>query len=298
MPEIRKISVKELEELIIATCPAGQKVYGIPTGGTRLAELIKHLKSDTTLVDKPEEASLIVDDLVDSGKTFREWRGRFPGKEMYFAYAKFGMQNCTHVTVGEYTHKPKQWLTFPWDNGTGAEDIVIRLLQFIGESPDREGLKDTPKRFLKAWKHYTSGYDKDPASVLTAFEDGGENYSQMITLKDSPFYSMCEHHLAPFFGTITIAYIPNGKIVGLSKLIRLTDIYCRRLQVQERLTTQIAESIMKYVNPQGAGVIVKARHLCMESRGIEKTNSETVTSALLGNFRTDDIVRTEFLSFK
>ena len=177
-----------------------------------------------------------------------------------------------------------------------ASDIIQDLLYFIGEDPTREGLRETPERVLKAWRHWTSGYHKIPCNILKTFEDGGENYDQMVVVKDIPFYSMCEHHLAPFFGTATIAYLPNRRVVGLSKLSRLLDAFARRLQVQERLTTQVADCLQKHLRPKGAGVMLKARHLCMESRGISQQGHFTITSALRGEFMTDHKVRDEFLS--
>jgi GTP cyclohydrolase I len=176
------------------------------------------------------------------------------------------------------------------------EAIVRELLRCIGEDPDREGLKETPKRYLKAWKEWTSGYNVDPATVLKSFEDGGESYDEMVMVKGIPFYSHCEHHLAPFFGSVTVAYIPNRRIVGLSKLGRVVEIYARRLQVQERMTTQIADALWTHLKPRGVGVVVKARHLCMESRGLSKQGHETVTSALRGEFMEDPKVREEFLN--
>lgn len=175
--------------------------------------------------------------------------------------------------------------------------IIEDLLKFIGENPGRGGLRETPKRVLKAWMEWTSGYSQDPAEVLKVFTDGAEGYDQMVWQKDLPFYSMCEHHLAPFFGTATIAYIPKGKrVVGLSKLGRVLDIYARRLQIQERLTNLVADAIQINLKPKGVGVIIKARHLCMESRGYNKQGHHTVTSALRGEFMTDGKVRQEFLT--
>lgn len=174
--------------------------------------------------------------------------------------------------------------------------IIKSLLQYIGEDYQREGLRDTPGRVLKAWKEWTSGYHQNPAEVLKTFEDGWEGYNEMVIQKDLPFYSHCEHHLAPFFGTATIAYIPRTKIVGLSKLGRVLDIYAKRLQVQERLTTLVADAIYTHLNPKGTAVLIKARHLCMESRGISKQGHITVTSALRGEFMDDEKVRNEFYS--
>lgn len=175
------------------------------------------------------------------------------------------------------------------------EQSVVHMLQAIGEDTQREGLKETPARVARAWRTWFGGYDKCPKDALKVFEDGGENYDQMIVIKDIPFYSHCEHHIAPFFGTVTIAYIPNKKIVGLSKLSRLVDVFARRLQVQERLTTQIADTIVKHMEPIGVGVIVKARHLCMESRGIAKQGHHTITSAIHGALKENPETRAEFM---
>lgn len=177
-----------------------------------------------------------------------------------------------------------------------ALDSIRKLLGYVGEDITRGGLQETPKRVLKAWMDWTKGYEMDPASVLKVFEDGAESYDQMVVVKDIPFYSHCEHHMAPFFGTATIAYIPDGKIVGLSKLSRLLDVFARRLQVQERLTAQVADSIMEHLNAKGCGVVIKARHMCMESRGVCKQGHHTVTSALRGVIKDEADTRAEFLS--
>nr|DAK65896.1 MAG TPA: GTP cyclohydrolase I [Caudoviricetes sp.] len=176
------------------------------------------------------------------------------------------------------------------------KQIVKNLLAMIGENPDRGGLAETPERVVKAWRQWTSGYGKDPAEVLKVFEDGAEKYDQMVVVKDIPIYSHCEHHLAAIIGTATIAYIPNGKIVGLSKLSRLADIFARRLQVQERMTQQIADALQEHLQPLGCGVVIKARHMCMESRGVCQTGHHTVTTALHGKFKEDPQTRAEFLS--
>lgn len=176
------------------------------------------------------------------------------------------------------------------------QNIVHDLIGSIAEvDPSREGLLETPARVVKAWKHWTSGYNVDIAALLKTFEDGAENYDEMVMVKDIPIYSKCEHHLADIFGTATIAYIPNGRVVGLSKLSRVADAFARRLQVQERLTTQIADALNDNLLPKAVGVIVKARHMCMESRGICQQGHHTVTSALRGVFKTDPTARAEFL---
>lgn len=159
----------------------------------------------------------------------------------------------------------------------------------------RDGLRETPTRVARAWEFWTKGYREDPATLLKTFEDGAEGVDEMVMVKDIPFYSHCEHHMAPIFGTATVAYLPNGKIVGLSKISRLVDLFARRLQVQERLTCQVAEAMMEHLAPLGVGVVIKARHLCMESRGVCQQGHHTLTSALRGVFKDDPIVRAEFL---
>lgn len=179
---------------------------------------------------------------------------------------------------------------------TDYYSLVRNLLSMVGEDPEREGLRETPRRFIHALHEYTSGYEQDPADVLKVFEDGAEGYDQMVLVKDIPVYSLCEHHMAPFWGTASIGYIPDGKVVGLSKLARLTNVFARRLQVQERLTTQIGEALQTHLQPKGVGVVLRCRHMCMESRGVKTPGSYTVTSDLRGVLRTEGDPRTEFLS--
>jgi len=177
-----------------------------------------------------------------------------------------------------------------------SEQIIRDLLKYVGEDPAREGLQDTPKRVLKAWSFWTQGYGMDAASILKVFEDGADGCDQMVVRKNIPLYSKCEHHLADIVGTATVAYIPRGKIVGLSKLDRLVIMYSRRLQVQERLTNQIADAIQKHLNPIGVGVWVSARHMCVESRGVQHSDSTTITTALRGAMLTEPETRSEFLA--
>jgi GTP cyclohydrolase I len=190
------------------------------------------------------------------------------------------------------------WIVFPWEGDAvgSVEDNFVRLLQFIGEDPTRGGLLETPARAVKAWQEWTSGYGTDPKDVLKMFDDGADGCDEMVVVKNIPFYSKCEHHLADIFGTATIAYVPNGKIVGLSKLNRVLELYARRLQVQERLTAQVADALMEHLGPKGAGVVIKARHMCMESRGVRQQGHHTVTSALRGVFKTEASTRAEFLA--
>lgn len=171
--------------------------------------------------------------------------------------------------------------------------IIEDLLKSIGENPEREGLRDTPKRVAKSFDRLFEGYGKDPKELLTVFDD--EKYDEMIVVKNIELYSVCEHHMLPFFGRAHIGYIPNGKIIGLSKIPRLVEIYARRLQNQERLTTQIAETLMEILQPKGVAVVIEAKHFCMMARGVEKQMSEVSTSALKGLFKRDQSTRAEFL---
>lgn len=178
-----------------------------------------------------------------------------------------------------------------------AQQLFRRLLTIIGEDPDRPGLQETPKRATKAWTDWTAGYHQNPEAVLKVFEDGAELCGdEMVIVKDIEIYSHCEHHLAPFFGCVHIAYIPNGKVVGLSKLARLADVFAKRLQVQERLTNQIANALVDHLQPLGVGVIVEAKHFCMCSRGVGKQGSTTITSALRGAIKDKPEARAEFMS--
>ena len=179
-------------------------------------------------------------------------------------------------------------------NSEAFQQAVAAMLRQLDPEPGREGLRDTPKRVEKAFRFYTEGHALDPKAVIgdAMFEAATD---EMVVVKDIEVYSLCEHHLAPFFGKAHVAYIPNGKIVGLSKVARLVDVFARRLQVQERLTQQIAHALLDVLQPRGVGVVLQCSHLCMMMRGVQKQNSSTVTSCLLGLFRSDERTRAEFL---
>jgi GTP cyclohydrolase IA len=176
---------------------------------------------------------------------------------------------------------------------TSKELIKLQLIA-LGEDPTREGLRDTPQRVIRSWGEIYSGYDKDPADLLTTFEAKG--YNQIILLKDIELFSMCEHHMLPFFGKAHVAYIPGEHIIGISKLARLVDIYARRLQIQERLGDEVTTALMQYLKPRGAACIIEATHMCMRMRGIGKQHSTMVTSSLKGVFLTDGTVETKLLT--
>ncbi len=178
----------------------------------------------------------------------------------------------------------------------GIEANVRRILEHMGEDPDREGLLKTPDRVARAFEYLTRGYQQDPKAVINGALFTEDAYSEMIVVKDIDFFSLCEHHILPFFGRADVAYIPNRRIVGISKVARLVDVYARRLQVQERLTTQVAHTVMEELKPRGVGVIITAEHLCMRMRGVEKQNSIVTTSAMLGAFRTRQETREEFIT--
>jgi GTP cyclohydrolase I len=175
------------------------------------------------------------------------------------------------------------------------EDLVREMLVRLGENPHREGLTATPERVRKALQFLTRGYQEDPEALLKGALFT-VSYDEMVIVKDIEMFSLCEHHMLPFFGKVHVAYIPNGRVIGLSKIPRLIEIFSRRLQIQERLTTQIAETIQNVVEPQGVGVVIEARHLCMMMRGVEKQHSAAVTSSMLGCFRDEEETRSEFLS--
>lgn len=256
-------------------------LYAVPRGGVPVVLALAGT-GPFMLVDDPAQADVIVDDLIDTGST----EARFPDKPFEALIDK-----RTWGRGGE-------WVVWPWEQTAekGIEDHIARLIQYVGDDPQRGGLLETPHRVAKAWKHWCSGYGQDPVAELKVFEDGAEGCDEMVVVRDIPFYTHCEHHMTPFFGTATIGYLPDGKVVGLSKLSRVLDVFARRLQVQERLTTQVADAVVAGLAPKGVGVVIKARHLCMESRGVCKQGHHTVTSALRGVFKDEPAARAEFLA--
>jgi GTP cyclohydrolase I len=177
-----------------------------------------------------------------------------------------------------------------------VEDAFRKVLCWIGENPDRDGLKETPARVVRAFKEYFSGYAHDPEAILRKTFEETDGYDEMVVLRGVPFHSHCEHHLAPIVGRAWVAYVPNQRVVGISKLARVVEAYAKRLQIQERLTAQVANSIEKVLNPQGVAVVIKATHHCMSARGVLKHGTDLVTSRMLGCFRENPMTRQEFLS--
>lgn len=263
--------------------------YAVPRGGVAAAYAVMAtgIVPYMEIVDEPERAHFMIDDIIDTGSTMETYCDEFPGMPFY-------------ALIDKREENENRWITFPWERGgnvdEGIENNVNRILQYIGEDPTRGGLLETPARVSKAWRDWTAGYGVEPEKLLKVFEDGADKCDEMVMVKDIPFYSHCEHHMAPFFGTATVAYIPNGKIVGLSKINRLVNAYARRLQVQERLTNQIADAIDTHLGAKGVGVVIKARHMCMESRGVCQQGHHTLTSAVRGVIKTAPEARAEFMS--
>ncbi len=188
----------------------------------------------------------------------------------------------------------KETLETPTLTSASLDELLREMLVRLGEDPEREGLVQTPQRYAKALQDLTKGYREDPEQILHGALFSVD-YDEMVIVKDIEMFSLCEHHMLPFFGKVHVAYIPKGKVIGLSKIARLVEVFARRLQVQERITVQIAETIQKVIQPLGVGVVVEARHLCMMMRGVEKQHSATVTSSMLGAFRAQQ-TRQEFLA--
>jgi len=259
--------------------------YGVPRGGIAPAYMLAGMAGGR-VTNTPDEADYIIDDLIDSGRTKEHYESLYPYADFIALFEK---------------QDPMEWLVFPWEvtakgEDKSAEDIFTRFLEFVGEDPQREGLIETPARMAKAWKFWTSGYGQNPDAVFKVFEDGGENYDEMVIVDPIPFFSHCEHHMAAIFGQVHIAYVPSKKIAGLSKFARLVDIFARRLQVQERITVQIADTIEKNLEPLGVAVFIKATHFCIASRGVQKAGTFAKTSALRGIFKENPAARAEFFS--
>jgi GTP cyclohydrolase I len=263
-------------------------LYGIPRGGVYVASMIcqhaAHRGLRVRMVEHPEEATVFVDDLVDSGRTLSKYCNDYQ------------VDRALVLVDKRYVASEVGWVSFPWErmsNETGPEDAIVRILEYIGEDPERDGLRDTPKRVIKSYQELFSGYQKTPESVITTFED---TYDEMVVVKDVEFYSFCEHHMLPFFGKAHIAYLPDRRVLGVSKLVRILEIYSRRLQIQERLCRQITDALDTCLTPKGSACVLEAQHFCMVCRGVEKQNSRMLTSSLTGAFRERPEVRSEFMS--
>ncbi len=267
-------------------------VYGIPRGGTVPAAIIAGLLG-VPLLDQPEEHCLVVDDLVDSGKTLGTFQGEHP-------HLRYGFRSLWRKSyspaVGEAELVPGDaWVVFPWEDEVGTPtDAVTRLLTYIGEDPTRDGLLDTPARVARSLAELTAGYQADVGALLGVTFDVA--CDEMVVVRGIDFVSLCEHHMLPFTGTASVAYVPGERVVGLSKIARLVDAYAQRLQVQERMTNQIADAMVEHLAPAGVGVIVEGAHACMGCRGVRKPGARMLTSALRGVLRDKPEARAEFLA--
>ena len=282
---------KLLLELFPGSCKQYTTIYGVPSGGMVLAGYIAANPSDfkgICITHNVNEADFILDDLVDSGATKAYYASRFPEKPFVALFEK----GVDFIEAGT-------WVQFPWETEhPGGPDSVqqniVRQLQYIGEDPKREGLVKTPDRVVRSWGTLFSGYQQNPADLLTVFESDG--YDQIVLLRDIELYSMCEHHILPFYGKAHVAYIPGGKVIGISKLARLVDIFARRLQIQERLGEQVTSTLMEHLKPRGAACIIEATHMCMRMRGVSKQNSVMTTSSMKGVFLENAAARTELMA--
>lgn len=283
--EIRKritelIKIKnEFVNKLINNNYSSLKVYGIPRGGTYVALILCELYG-FRMADEPEYCDIIVDDIYDSGETAKYYE-QFK-KPMFFVYDK-------------RRDNIEKWIKFPWEQKPSQEIEynITRLLEFIGEDPQREGLIDTPKRVIASYKELLMA-GKTNELKITTFDANG--HDQMIVEKNLPLYSFCEHHMIPFFGTCSVGYIPNERIVGISKIARVVDHFSRSLNTQEYLTDNIANYLFEKLEPKGIGVVITARHLCQEMRGIRRPG-KMITSSLRGLFLKEQKVKEEFINF-
>jgi len=278
-----QITWEEIINILKPIDTPNTKIYGVPKGGMILTAL---LKNATAVIDA-NEADFILDDLIDSGATKRIYANKFPNKTFLALFDKRTNDQIKNT-----------WIVMPWEQDhPGKEDSIqqniTRQLQFIGEDCKREGLKETPNRVARMYSEIFKGYSQKPEDILTTFD--ADTYDQIVLLKDIEIYSMCEHHMLPFLGKAHVAYIPNKKVIGISKLARLVDIYAKRLQIQERIGEQVTEDLMKLMGAKGAACIIEATHMCMRMRGVEKQNSVMVTSSLKGAFFDSSAARMELM---
>jgi len=273
-------------------------IYGVPQGGIPLAIELSHL-TKIPLTSTPnglpisgeEYHTLVVDDIIDSGRTRKKYTDWDFACLHIKNHAKLDSSRSTYFLYDDI----EDWIVYWWEGNEekSITDSITRQLEYIGENPNREGLIETPERVVKSWNYIFSGYGQRPENIIKTFDADG--YDEMIILKDIEMYSMCEHHLLPFIGKAHIAYIPDKKIIGVSKLARILEMYSRRAQIQERIGDQVTSCIMKHLNPKGVACVIEAQHLCMQMRGIQKQNSVMVTSSLKGVFLDKPAAREELM---
>lgn len=263
-------------------------VYGVPQGGVPVAMQISKVLGLSLIANIPENALLpsrqkdvlVVDDVVDSGAT----RLRYQNFDFAALHVKPETPKNAYPTL--YQKVKDGWIDYWWENkNTNIQDNIIRLLQYMGEDANREGLLETPDRVIRSYSELYAGYKMEVTDILKTFSSDG--YDEIVLLKDIELYSMCEHHMLPFVGKAHVAYIPDEKVIGISKLARLVEIFARRLQIQERLGNQITEALMEHLKPKAAACVIEAQHFCMRMRGIRKQNSVMTTSSLKGIFIED-----------
>lgn len=282
----------------IASCYPDRQfvmIYPIPRGGIPVALALQTAAAERWaayplqigIVERPEDADCAVDDLIDSGRTAKSFVQKY--KTNFFALL-------------DKAHEPwtGKWVVFPWErmqNETGPEDAIVRILEYIGEDPSRQGLLDTPNRVVRSYGELFCGYGQSPKDILGTLFETDFFYDEMVVVKNVEFTSFCEHHLLPFSGVAHVGYIPTDRrVVGLSKLARLVDCYAKRLQVQERMTDQICLAVADHVPNAGAACVVEAKHMCLGCRGARKPAADMVTSSLRGAFKDKPEARAEFLN--
>lgn len=270
----------------------GIKVFGIPRGGVSVAYMLEAMfPANFITTEDISIADIAVDDIIDSGSTKRRWEEKYPTIPFFALIDK---------TDGSGEAFKDSWIVFPWErNDTGdegVEDNIVRILQWIGEDPAREGLLETPKRVSKAYAEWFDGYKTDIPALFKTFTDGAQECDEVIIVDSIPVESFCEHHMARFHGLAHIGYIPDGRIIGLSKIPKLVRAFSHRLQVQERLTNQIASTLIEHLKPKGVAVVLRCAHTCMCSRGAKVHGTMTTTSAMRGAFLDKPEARAEFFS--
>ncbi len=288
--EVKAIQIaREINQLPSDSTVPPLKIYGIPRGGIFAAQTVfPFVKKKASLVEKPSDDCIFIDDIIGTGETREKFISEYeyPGLTFYALVDK----TIEKDLVGT-------WISFPWERMTNEDsptDNIRRLIEYIGDDLEREGLKETPERVIRSYEKLFGGYKQNPTHNIKVFENKG--CDEMVVVKNIEFYSTCEHHMLPFYGKAHIAYIPDKKIVGISKLARILEIYSRRLQIQERLCQQVTETIDVMVKPKGSACVLEACHLCMMSRGVEKQSSILVTSSLTGVFKESIKTRSEFIA--
>lgn len=288
--DIAELASRAAERLLHIAQQSGKpylRVYPIPRGGVPAFYMTMTCEAcpGVVPVDNPKHADVFFDDIQDSGETRKRYAELYPGIPFIVLFSKVSTND---------------WIVFPWETGdtegTGIEDNIRRILQFIGEDPTRQGLLETPARVAKAYAEWFDGYQADIPALFKTFTDGAEDCDEMVIIENIPVESFCEHHMARFHGVAHVGYVPDGKIIGLSKIPKLVRAFSHRLQVQERLTNQVADSLQENLTPRGVAVVLRCEHTCMSSRGARVHGTVTTTSAMRGVFRDDLAARSEFLN--